>query len=210
MSPEVTKADIGVTGGNPDKARIRHFVRECPRLTSIAGGTGARTAHPNSGFRLIVCRFPLAGHSQNANFSYCKVKADRELWVTRRTPSSEGGSPMSISRANRRDFIAALGGAVAWPAVARAQDRIRRIAILMNFTSGDMVEESRLSALLDALRSLGWTEGRNARIETRWGEGNIERVRKNAAELVAFSPDVILATTTPAVTLYDRRRCDTK
>jgi putative tryptophan/tyrosine transport system substrate-binding protein len=111
---------------------------------------------------------------------------------------------MSISRANRRDFMAALGGALAWPAVAHAQDRIRRIAILMNFTSGDTADEARLSTFLDALRSLGWTEGRNVRIETRWGEGDIERVRKSVGELVAFSPDVILATTTPAVTLLER------
>jgi putative ABC transport system substrate-binding protein len=105
---------------------------------------------------------------------------------------------------NRREFVAAFGGAVAWPAVARAEDRVRRIGILMNFTSGDTVEEARLSTLLDALRSLGWIDGRNIHVETRWGEGNAERVRKDVAELVAFSPDVIFATTTPAVTLLER------
>ena len=105
---------------------------------------------------------------------------------------------------NRRDFIAAFGGAVAWPAVARAQDRVRRIGILLNFTSGDTMEEARLSTFLDALRSLGWIDGRNIRVETRWSEGNAERVRKHVAELVAFSPDVIFATTTPAITLLER------
>jgi putative tryptophan/tyrosine transport system substrate-binding protein len=71
---------------------------------------------------------------------------------------------------------------------------------LMNFAAGDKVAEARVSKFLEALEALGWKQGRNVEIETRWTEGITERIRKDAAELVALSPDLILATTTPAVT----------
>jgi putative ABC transport system substrate-binding protein len=95
----------------------------------------------------------------------------------------------------RREFIAALGGAAVWPLVARAQqpEAIRRIGILVSLAADDRQGQARHAAFVQSLRELGWTEGRNVRIETRWGAGNATDIRKYAAELVAFAPDVILA-----------------
>jgi putative ABC transport system substrate-binding protein len=105
---------------------------------------------------------------------------------------------------NRRAFIAALGGAAAWPLAARAQDRIRRIGVLMNFLANDTVQAARLAKFQEALKALGWIEGRNIHVETRWTLGDTNQVRKDVAELVALSPDVIVATTTPALTILER------
>ncbi len=96
----------------------------------------------------------------------------------------------------RRKFIAALGGAAAaWPLVARAQqtDRMRRIGVLEGLAADDPDAQARHAAFLEALQQLGWTEGRNVRIDTRWAAGNAADARKYAAELVALAPDVILA-----------------
>jgi ABC-type uncharacterized transport system substrate-binding protein len=101
----------------------------------------------------------------------------------------------------RREFIAALGGAaVAWPLRARAQqtERVRRIGVLMNALEDDRETKVRFEAFLQGLRQLGWIEGRNVRIDTRWGTADIERQRKEAVELVALAPDLILGTTTPS------------
>jgi hypothetical protein len=102
----------------------------------------------------------------------------------------------------RRSFIALLGGAAAWPLAARAQqsDRVRRIGALMNLAADDPEGQARLAALLQRLQELGWIDGRNVRIDTRWTAGNDDRFRTYAAELVAFAPDVILAATAPGVT----------
>src|SRR3974390_992132 len=105
---------------------------------------------------------------------------------------------------NRRAFIAGLSGAVAWPLVARAQDGVRRIAVLMNFSSNDSVAAARLLNFRESLNALGWIEGRNAHIEVRWSQGDYDRIRKYVAELIALSPDVIVATTSPAVTILKR------
>jgi putative tryptophan/tyrosine transport system substrate-binding protein len=118
--------------------------------------------------------------------------------------AASGSSAMSINRTSRRELMGALGGAVVWPAFACAQERTRRIGILMNFAAGDKVAEARVSKFLEALDQRGWTQGRNIQIETRWTDGITERIRKDAAELVALSPDLILATTTPAVTALKR------
>ena len=101
----------------------------------------------------------------------------------------------------RRAFIAALGGAAAWPLVARGQqpERMRRIGVLMNIPSDNANEQARLAGFLQELQQLGWTDGRNVRIDTRWGAADAERTRKYAAELVSLSPDVILADGTPAL-----------
>ena len=101
----------------------------------------------------------------------------------------------------RRDFITLLGGAAAWPLAARAQqgDRVRRIGVLMAATADDPESLARVGAFLQGLQELGWTDGRNVRIEYRWGSGNAERIRKSAVELVASEPDVILATGTSAM-----------
>jgi putative tryptophan/tyrosine transport system substrate-binding protein len=99
----------------------------------------------------------------------------------------------------RRDFISLFGGAAAWPLAARAQsERLRRVAVLMVQAANDAEGQSRLAAFLQALRQLGWTEGQNFRIDTRWATAN-EHARRQSEELAALAPDVILATATLAV-----------
>jgi putative tryptophan/tyrosine transport system substrate-binding protein len=95
----------------------------------------------------------------------------------------------------RRTFITLLVGATAWPLTARAQqpERMRRIGVLMNTAADDTVFQIRLGAFLQGLAVLGWTIGRNMRIEIRWSGGKADDARRYAAELVAFAPDVILA-----------------
>jgi putative tryptophan/tyrosine transport system substrate-binding protein len=95
----------------------------------------------------------------------------------------------------RRKFISLLGGAAAWPLAARAQqpDRIRRIGVLMNRAADDPQAQASVAAFVQGLQQLGWTDGRNVHIDTRWTGGNAEDTRKYAAELVALAPDVIQA-----------------
>src|SRR5258708_21179591 len=95
----------------------------------------------------------------------------------------------------RREFITLLGGAAAaWPLAARAQqtDRVRRIGVFMNSAADDPEGQARNTAFVQALQQLGWTDGRNARIDTRWGT-DAGSTRKYAAELVALAPNVGLA-----------------
>jgi ABC-type uncharacterized transport system substrate-binding protein len=97
---------------------------------------------------------------------------------------------------NRRDFIALTGGAAAaWPLAARAQqgERIRRIGVLMYLPADDPEGQARFAALVQALTQLGWTEGRNLRIDTRWA--NADDIRSHAMELAALAPDVLVAGT---------------
>jgi putative ABC transport system substrate-binding protein len=96
----------------------------------------------------------------------------------------------------RRQFIKLLGGAATWPLAARAQqgERMRRIGVLMSTVEGDQRGLEYVTAFAQGLAELGWTVGRNVRIEYRWGAGDLERFRRYAAELVALSPDVVLAT----------------
>jgi len=98
----------------------------------------------------------------------------------------------------RRKLLATLGGAAAWPLAARAQqpDRVRRIGVLINTADNDPDAVARLSAFKKALRELGWDEGRNLQIDTRLGVED-DRIRRNAAELIALAPDVILANGPP-------------
>ena len=97
----------------------------------------------------------------------------------------------------RREFITLLGGAVAaaWPLAAQAQqpERMRRIGVLMNAAAVDSEQQSWLGAFLKALQELGWIDGRNVRIDTRWATTNAAEIRKHAAEFAALAPDVILA-----------------
>ena len=96
----------------------------------------------------------------------------------------------------RRDFITLVGGAAAaWPLVARAQqsERIRRVGVLMNRAADNPDGQARLTAFQQALQQLGWSDGRNVRIDIRWGEDNVDLERRYAAELIALAPDVILA-----------------
>ena len=102
----------------------------------------------------------------------------------------------------RRAFIAALGGAAAWPLTARAQqpDRMRRIGVLTGTLETDPETQARYAAFTQALQQLGWIDGANLRIDYRWGStGDSERVRKNAAELLALGPDVLLPAGSPNV-----------
>jgi putative ABC transport system substrate-binding protein len=97
----------------------------------------------------------------------------------------------------RRAFILALGGAVAaWPLAARAQqraERVRRIGVLVAIAPDDPEAQARVAAFIHELQQLGWTDGRNVRVDIRWGAGDAERIRRYAAELAALAPDVILA-----------------
>jgi putative tryptophan/tyrosine transport system substrate-binding protein len=102
----------------------------------------------------------------------------------------------------RREFIASLGGtAAAWPLAVRAQqpDRPKRIGMLMNLAADDAEAQARLAAFLQELHQLGWIEGRNVRLDIRWGAGDSDSFRKYAAGLVALAPDVILAVSTPTL-----------
>jgi putative ABC transport system substrate-binding protein len=96
----------------------------------------------------------------------------------------------------RREFIILLGGAAsAWPLVARAQqaERMRRIGVLLPAVADDPEWQARVGAFLQALALLGWTIGRNVRIDIRWATTNAGEIRRHAAELAALAPDVILA-----------------
>jgi putative tryptophan/tyrosine transport system substrate-binding protein len=100
----------------------------------------------------------------------------------------------------RREFITLLGGTAAWPLAARAQqsEPMRRIGALTGI-GDDETARARFAAFVQALAQLGWIEGRNVRIDYRPGGGDIDKIRKHAAELAANAPDVIFATGTPAV-----------
>ena len=95
----------------------------------------------------------------------------------------------------RREFITLIGGAAAWPLAARAQqpERMRRIGVLIAQAKDDPEGQVRIAAFLQQLRQLGWVEGHNLRIDYRWGGGDVDRIRRDAAELAAIAPDVILA-----------------
>jgi putative ABC transport system substrate-binding protein len=101
----------------------------------------------------------------------------------------------------RREFITLLGAAAAWPFAARAQgERMRRIGWLAGgLAANDPESRVRNEAFLQALRDLGWTEGHNMRIDYRWGAANVDTNRKQAAELIALAPDVVLATASQSV-----------
>src|SRR5215813_13803645 len=106
----------------------------------------------------------------------------------------------------RREFITLLGGAAAsyasccasccasWPLAVRAQERMRRVGVLSNPGPDDAEMQSRTAAFAQGLQELGWTVGRNLQIDYRWSNGDAERLRAHAVELVALAPDVVLAT----------------
>jgi putative ABC transport system substrate-binding protein len=100
----------------------------------------------------------------------------------------------------RRAFITLLGGAAVWPLAAGAQqpDRMRRVGVLMEWDENDPEAKVWLSGFMHALADLGWTDGRNVRIDVRWAASNVDRMRMLAKELVELHPDVILAGATPA------------
>jgi len=101
----------------------------------------------------------------------------------------------------RREFIAGLAGAAAWPLAVQAQQpvQMRRIGVLLPATADDAVFQARVGAFLQGLALLGWTIGRNVRIDIRWATLNAAEIRRNAEELAALAPDVILANGASAV-----------
>src|SRR6516164_8961768 len=100
----------------------------------------------------------------------------------------------------RRDFITLVGGvAAAWPLAARAQqaERMRRVGVLMGVDDADFRATN--VAFVEALQQLGWTDGRNVQIETRWAKGNASDVRRHATDLAALAPEVMVASGTAAL-----------
>jgi putative ABC transport system substrate-binding protein len=107
----------------------------------------------------------------------------------------------------RRDFITLLGGAAtAWPIAGRAQqgNPVRRIGVLMGYDEDDPVAKTFVSAFIEMLAGLGWTDGRNVRMDLRWGASDINRMQALAQELVGLQPDIIVASTTPATIAVQR------
>jgi putative tryptophan/tyrosine transport system substrate-binding protein len=106
----------------------------------------------------------------------------------------------------RHEFITLLGGAAAWPLAARAQqgDRVRRIGALTGDGENDPVAKSRISAFTQALADLGWTDGRNMRMDLRWYGDDTTRIGALAQELVGLQPDIIVTSTTLATVALQR------
>jgi putative ABC transport system substrate-binding protein len=106
----------------------------------------------------------------------------------------------------RRAFIAGIGSAAAWPVVALAQqgERLRRIGVLMGTDENDPEGKLRYSAFTQTLADLGWTDGRNVRVDLRWTGGDINRIRTLAAELVGLQPDIIVTHSTAATVAVQR------
>jgi ABC-type uncharacterized transport system substrate-binding protein len=106
-----------------------------------------------------------------------------------------------MSGIGRREFVALLGGAAGWPIAVRAQqpEQLRRIAIFMDLAEGDPEGQARVAALKRGLQDLGWIEGRNLRIESRWAAGEATRMRPLAEELVSLAPEVIVSSGAPTL-----------
>jgi putative tryptophan/tyrosine transport system substrate-binding protein len=106
----------------------------------------------------------------------------------------------------RREFIAGLCVAAAWPLIGRAQqaDRIRRIGVLMPLDENDPVAKTMVAAFTQALADLDWSDGRNVRMDLRWGGGDTNRIRALAQELVGRQPDIIMTGSTPATAAVQR------
>src|SRR5262249_30655971 len=110
------------------------------------------------------------------------------------------------NRMKRREFITLLGGAAAWPLAARAQqgNRVRRIGVLMSGNENDPRSKTYVSAFTQALAALGWTDGRNVRVDLRWAGGDTNRSLALAQELVGLQPDIILTGGTPTTAAVQR------
>ena len=101
----------------------------------------------------------------------------------------------------RREFITLLGGTVAWPLAARAQQpgRMRRVGVLMTLSADDPEGLARVTAFAQGLQELGWRDGRDVRIDYRWAAADAASFHRHAQELLTLGPDVIIATATPSV-----------
>ena len=117
-----------------------------------------------------------------------------------------GGHLMEHGQLKRREFIRLFGGATAWPLAARAQqdDRVLRIGMLWPGDENGPELKARLSAFTQALAGLGWTDGRNVRLDLRWAGSDINRIRALAHELVGLQPDIIATWGTPASVALQR------
>ena len=106
----------------------------------------------------------------------------------------------------RREFIAGLGGAAAWPVALRAQpaERVRRIGVLMPYDENDPAVKTRVFAFTQALADLGWTDGANMRMDLRWAGSETDRIRASAQELVGLQPDIVLPNGMPATAAVQR------
>ena len=105
---------------------------------------------------------------------------------------------MQFAHLRRREFITLVGGAAVWPLAARAQqgEPVRRVGVLMHTAADNPEGQAGVAALQQALEKLGWTDGRNVRIDTRWGANDVARDRQYSAELIALTPDLLLASGT--------------
>src|SRR5262249_32141459 len=150
---------------------------------AAGGGLAPETDHPSS-----LAELSLRRHTPKVG-AVCG-KAARTVLC--------GGRAMKRTSLplQRRAFITLLGGAAGWPLAARAQqgERMRRMGVLMSAVEGDPTGLEFVTAFAQGLAELGWTVGRNVRVEYRWGAGDLDRFRRYAAELIALSPDVVLAT----------------
>jgi ABC-type uncharacterized transport system substrate-binding protein len=110
----------------------------------------------------------------------------------------------------RREFLTLLGGTAAWPLAARAQqsERVRRMGVLLSLAADDPQSQARVAALLQGLQQFGWADGRNIRIDYRWGAGDAESMRRYSAELIALAPDVVLAGGSEAVAAFQHATRD--
>jgi putative ABC transport system substrate-binding protein len=106
----------------------------------------------------------------------------------------------------RRDFIAGAAGAAAWPLAARAQQgmRVRRIGVLLGWDDNDPLSKAWFSGFTQGISELGWTDGRNLRMDVRWAAGNVDRMRMFSKELIGLGPELILAGTTPVTAALQR------
>jgi putative tryptophan/tyrosine transport system substrate-binding protein len=96
----------------------------------------------------------------------------------------------------RRELMALLGAAAVWPLTVRAQqgERVRRVGVLMNVNADDPDQQANVETFVQVLRQLGWVDGRNVQIETRWAGGDPAEIRRHAEQLIALAPDVVVAT----------------
>jgi len=107
----------------------------------------------------------------------------------------------------RREFISVLGGATLWPFAVRAQqvDKIRRVGILPGgYRETDPEGQARIAAFLDTLRKLGWSDGRNVRVEVRWSSNEMDRIREETAAVVGSAPDVIVISSNGALAILQK------
>src|SRR6516165_5019372 len=111
----------------------------------------------------------------------------------------------------RREFIAGLGSTAAWPLAAQAQqgDRVRRIGVLSGGDENDLLAKTQVSAFTQALAGLGWTDGRNVRMDVVWGGDDTSRIQALAQELVGLQPDIIVTVGSTAATIAVQRETRT-